>query len=674
MLTAVRAWILLSALLCSAGWILSAVHQLNRIGYLVVFAFAAIAVVYWRRKSAQPVSAGIRRSWFKLRRRFKRPAPLLFFALALLSLASGAFYSPANGDSMSYRIPRVFHWLSQEQWHWIRSYDSRMNIAGCGFEWLSAPLILFTRTDRCVFLINLVSYLMLPGLIFSVFTRLQVRPRVAWWWMWLLSSGWCFVMQASSIANDSFAVIYALAAVDFALRARRSRRMSDLWLSMLAVALLTGAKQTCIPLALLWLIAIWPGARLLLARPVATAALAGVCLLVSAVPLAFFNLAHTGTWIGLPRNLGPQSKQWGNTQLNSPFWGIVGNTFCLSAQNLKPPFFPFAGAWNRAMRRFLQTPMGTHFASFENFGFLSRGVSEGEAGIGLGICVLALASLWAMRRCAHTPPAGGVADSDRLLWWLRLTPWALLLLFMAKVGTYQNARQLAPYYVFLLPLLLVRPGQVAVVRRRWWQCLGLVVMLLTAGLVVVARNRPLFPAETIISWLETKYPDSNLVKRVRFSYGSRLAVESQRNAFREYLTPQEPVIGYASLLGGCEVGFWLPFGSRRVERVLADDTPEQLSRSGIHYVVVEDSALKMSDETIEQWMEHYDGDLVAQLQFPKAIDGPPGQLYLVRLRSKSEAKPATAHSRTSPASRLLMHELIACNPAPPTQPTCQPVS
>lgn len=156
-------------------------------------------------------------------------------------------------------------------------------MVGCVFEWLSAPLILFTRTDRLLFLINLASYLMLPGLIFSVFTRLQVRPRTAWWWMWFLSSGWCFALQAGSDVNDSFAAIYPLAAVDFALRARESKRVADLWLSVLAAALLTRVKQNNIPLALPWAMAAWPSVRLLLARPVASTLVGATGLLVSAV-------------------------------------------------------------------------------------------------------------------------------------------------------------------------------------------------------------------------------------------------------------------------------------------------------------------------------------------------------------------------------------------------------
>ncbi|HTA95953.1 MAG TPA: hypothetical protein VK769_07495, partial [Verrucomicrobiae bacterium] len=101
---------------------------------------------------------------------------MFFLVLALLSVIAGLIYVPADGDSNAYRIPRTLEWLGAGQWHWIRTLDIRMNIAGCNFEWLSAPLILFTGSFRFIFLINWISFLLLPGLIFSVFTRLQVRP------------------------------------------------------------------------------------------------------------------------------------------------------------------------------------------------------------------------------------------------------------------------------------------------------------------------------------------------------------------------------------------------------------------------------------------------------------------------------------------------------------------
>jgi len=224
-LNAVRIWILLSTLLVSSGWILSAFGELNGSGYGVVFALAAVAFIFWQRKNGWRPRKNPAQLLQKFKRRFRRPAPLLFLLLTVMTLIGAALYAPQNNDSNEYRIPRVWHWLAEGHWHWIRTLDFRMNAAGCDFEWLVTPLMLFSRHDRLLFLVNWMSFLMLPGLIYSVFTRWQVRPRVAWWWMWILPSGWCYVMQANSEINDSFAVIYALASVDFALRAREKNAL-----------------------------------------------------------------------------------------------------------------------------------------------------------------------------------------------------------------------------------------------------------------------------------------------------------------------------------------------------------------------------------------------------------------------------------------------------------------
>ena len=402
MLNAVRLWILFSALLVSAGWILSALHQLNRAGYGMIFAIAGIAFVFWWRKTRWRPQKNLAQFCHKFLRRFRRPAPMFFLLLVLLAFLSGALLPDLNYDTDAYRLPRVFHWLWFGQWHWIHTSDARMNISACGFEWLCAPLILFTHTDRFLFLINWISYLMLPGLIFSVFTRLQVRPRVAWWWMWFLAAGWCFALQAGSVDNDSLAAVYILAAVDLVLRARKKNSVSDFWLSLLAVALATGVKQTNLPLALLWVIAAWPSRRLVWTRPIGSFFVAASGVLVSIVPISVLNYEHYGTW--LPTNVAGLPST-GRFELN-PFWGVIGNAFCLPLQNLLPPFHellpPFfrysVSLWNERMLHFLQTPFGAHFSSFVNFGYLSaeyyRGICDGNAGIGLGVCVLTGATFY----------------------------------------------------------------------------------------------------------------------------------------------------------------------------------------------------------------------------------------------------------------------------------------
>jgi hypothetical protein len=623
-LNAVRIWILLSTLLVASGWILSAFHQLNCAGYGVILGLATVVFLIWIKQTGWRPRKNSAQLAEKFRHRFKRPAPLMFLLLALMAFAAGALYPSQNNDSCEYRIPRVWHWLAAGRWHWIHTLDFRMNVAGCDFEWLVAPLMLFTKQDRCLFLVNWVSLLLLPGLIFSVFTRLQVRGRVAWWWMWLLSSGLCYVMQARSDVNDSFAVIYALASVEFALRAREKNRVSDLWLSILAVALLTGAKQTDLPLALPWLIAVLPSWRLAKMKAPATLCICAVALLVSVVPLTYLNYRHAGNWMGFP----PTSVFW-KLESPSPIWCLIGNTFCLPLQNLIPPYFPFVNQWNQGMEHFVQTPWGSHFQAFEAFGRMGRGASETNAGLGLWVFLFTCVSLAAAKMCgeARRPPGNST------LKWLRWIPYVSLLIFMARVDSYQNARQLAPYYVFLFPAVLVSHGHAVLVRKRWWQWLGLTVMVLTAAMLVVARDRPLFPAESILVPLKEKHPQWRFLSKAWDSYACRLATDIQRSAFQNEIPAQEQVLGYATVRGEEEPGQWIPFGRRRVERVLPNDNPRDAQAKGIHYVLVDSSGLELLQMTIGDWTNRFDGTLMDTLSY-ESDPGVSAEDYLVRLNAR----------------------------------------
>lgn len=615
----VRAWILLSGLLVAAGWLLSACHCLNRVGYGIFFLLAAPLVWFWG-KRAWPGAEQRQRADPKLRKRFKRAAPLCFLVLAGLSFLSGALYPALNWDTNAYRLPRVLHWLGHEQWHWIHTGDARMNIAGCNFEWLAAPMILFNHTDRLLFLINWVPYLLLPGLIFSVSTRCQVRPRVAWWWMWFFSAGWCFVFQASSAANDSLGTVYALAAVDLALRAKAGRDITSFWWSLLAIALATGVKQTNLPLALVWLVATWPCLALVAENKLKTLAVGVVAVLVSIVPVSIFNLEHSGSWFPVDN---PGITNIGKFQLN-PFWGAIGNVFCLTVQNLVPPLYhwfpPYYGNlvldWNDCMFRFVRTPFGSHFASFEAFGGLSavheHGVSEANAGIGLAICLLlAVAILGALlfrRGKSSLQPA-------TFLRLVRAAPWLALIVFMAKVGSYENARLLAPYYPLLLPAILACPGHDAIVRGRLWQRFGVATMILTAFLVVTLPFRPLFPARWVFHLLREEFPKNQvlLLEEVQYTAAVRWDIEMCRACLLRAVPADATVVGYFPRRNNAdEPGLWLPFGQHRVELILPGDPPPALRQLGVRCLVAPSAVLQASGESLEQWLGKYNATLISQ--------------------------------------------------------------
>ena len=449
----VRIWIWVSVLASLAGWLLSALGQLNRVGY-AIFGVVAVAAFWLGRKTLGFGAAGTRCTWPKLRARFHRWLPACFLGLAVLVFLGGALYPPTNHTAMTYRTPRVLHWLAEGHWHWIHTPNYRLNNRCCGFEWLTAPVLLFTGTDRSLFLINFISFLLLPGLTYSVLTRLGVRPRVAWHWMWLLPTGYNFLLQAGSIGNDSYPAVYALAAVDFGLRAWQTRRLSDLWLSILSAALLTGSKATNLPLLLPWGIVVLPLLPMLLGRRVAGGARTflsaetssralddvpsesgrgvprgaqqrprsrlAICLgtlvlvllgvVVSFLPTAALNQRYCGDWSGL-------TLEHTGMDMRNPVVGVWGNALLL-AKNFVPPFFPQAAWWNQAAPTLLPRAIISRMdASFEaGYLVLWELPTEDGAGIGFGLSWLLLISLvaaWHVGRKLHSaPPEGKESPAD----------------------------------------------------------------------------------------------------------------------------------------------------------------------------------------------------------------------------------------------------------------------
>src|SRR6266446_1519491 len=497
----VKLWLWISVLATVAGWTLSALDELNRAGYAIFFCIAALLLWLGRKRlhlSWSDRGAG----WKKFRRRFRRPLPLSFALLSLLVLLGGALYPPTNHTSLTYRIPRVLQWLAHGHWFWIHTLNYRMNDRACGIEWLSAPLLLFTKSDRSLFLLNFIPFLLFPGLVFSFFTRVGVRPRVAWQWMWLLPTGYTFLLQAGSTGNDTFPTVYALAALDFACRAWVSRRGTDLCHSLLAAALLTGAKASNLPLLLPWVILFVPLLLLLggwrsgatrrvtsgewrvaskpsflsyIRRPAAlffTLLLAG---LVSFLPTAILNLHYCRDWSGL-------ALERAGMDMKNPLVGIWGNAFLFGLDNLVPPFFPAAGWWNQnALSVLPQMMVGPLVANFESsFHWLGELPTEDWTGLGVGLSWLVIFAVSAAWRAGPVQSPAWVrrdAPPGGLRRWILLAPWAALLAYCIKSGMATSARLISPYYPLLLPLLLVGTRQGVLIRRRWWRMMVWVVVV-----------------------------------------------------------------------------------------------------------------------------------------------------------------------------------------------------
>ena len=596
-----KLWIWLSALASLAGWSLSAVGELSRAGYIVFFVLVTAVLFFCRGKihfSFPPPK--------KLFRRFRRPLPLAFLVLALLVFVSGVIYPPSNYTGLNYRLARTLQWLAHDGWCWIHTPIFRMNDRACGFEWLSAPLVLFTKSDRALFLLNFIPFLLLPGLVFTVFTRLGVRARVAWQWMWLVPAGYDFLLQAGGIANDTFPAVYALAMIAFASRAWVSRQPADLWYAILAGALLTGAKASNIPLLLPCAILIFPLTPILLRHWKMTALVLVLGAVVSFLTTAALNIYYIHDWSGL-------SIERTGMNMKNPLVGIWGNALLLALNNFLPPLFPLAGWWNQHILSvapsFLTTPM---LANFEpGFYQLPELPTEDWAGFGFGCSGLLLvavpAAFWLRRSAGNFSPALPIPKNLR--WCVLAAPWIALLVYTVKSGMVTPQRIIAPYYPLLLPALLLGAGQSLVVRRCWWRGLTGAVMILALVVLVLSPDRVLWPAKTILSKMVEHHPDKPALARALKVYSTYAQRNDALAGVRDLLPPDAKVIGFVGTEDDCDISLWRPFGGRQVKHFFFDDSPAEI-RQQVQCVVVGGYVLQTHGLTIDGWLKAADAELI----------------------------------------------------------------
>ncbi len=658
-LRAVQFWIILSTLASVAGWCLSALGMLNRTGY-AIFAVVVIALAFVFRKASLFSPLSPVRDVRKLRHRGRRFLPAAFGILAALVFLSGCLYAPTDHTGLSYRLPRVLQWLQHGSWFWINTPNYRMNDRACGIEWLSAPLLLFLKSDRALFLLNFIPFILMPGLIFSMWTRLGVRPRVAWCWMWLVPTGYCFLLQAGGIANDAFPTVYALAMMDFALRARDKVRGSrfegrgaggtagfgpwtlDLGLSLLSAALLVGAKASNLPMGLPWVMVAAPliphffsfrspdsearstehGAR----RVFVFSLLAVIAILISFIPTALLNIHYIHDWSGL-------SIEHKGMDMKSPVAGILGNAVLLITNNFVPTFFPMAHWWNaHALSLFPGALVRLMDANFERgYEILGEMPTEDWAGIGFGVSMLALISVIAGPLATRNTQYA-TRNTQHVSFLLLLAPWISLLAYCLKTGMVTPARLIAPYYPLLLPLLLIGIGQSRIVRQRWWKVLAGIVFVLALAALIVTPPRPLWPAETILAKAVAAHPNQPQLQRAQKVYQIYRLRSDPLAAIREHFPLDLKVVGFMGTDDDLDISFWKPYGSRRVEPFLFEDSPEHIRQFGFEYAVVSGLNLGGKHATIDEWLQKNSAELLFTTNATLTVQQGSEPWYLVRLK------------------------------------------
>ena len=569
-------WIWFCAYLNCAGWTLSALHELNARGYAVVFALGLAAVWFWKIKTGARLFPQI---YFpKFKRRFRRSFPLAFLVLATMAFLGGALHAPANYDALAYRTPRVLHWLAAEQWQWIHTDFARLLTRTAGFEWVTSPLILFTHTDRFLFLLNTICFLLLPGRIFALLTHLGVRPRAAWHWMWLLPSGYGYVLQAGSAVNDLFGTLMTLAAFEFALRARGKNQVTDLWTSGLAAALMTAVKAFNIVLLLPWAIAAFPAFKNLLRRPLISVAVIILAVSASMIPTSILDAKYCGDWTGAKIE---QTPIGGGHELLR----LAVNVPNILLGNFAPPIFPFTKNWENFVESALPPSVNqTLRANFEGgvakFQIAEMQVEE-SAGLGFGLSLLLV---WLLVKKIRA----GEKLLPKLFCVETLVPlgaWVGVGVFLLRVGISGPARYLLPFYFLLFAPLLCGAVAGGVFRLRAWRRACFASFALAAILLTLSPPRPLLPINTVLQKLDAEHSNKFLLKRVWTVYS---VYQKRPDSFAPVLAklpPEANPLGFIAF-DEPEAALWRPFGARRILHIVREDSPEQIRAAGIKYALV----------------------------------------------------------------------------------------
>ena len=618
-------WILTCSVCVATGWFLSAIKQLNLGGYIVCFALIIAAVLFrFRFDWAGRDNLKPGRLFHRL---FHRAWPRLFTLTAVLIFLGGVFYAPNNYDALTYRFPRVLHWWHEQRWHWIMTANLRMNNFPPVFEFLMMPLFIFSKSDRLFFLLNFIPFLLMPGLIFSVYRRLGASPRIAWMWMWVLPMGFCFVLEAGSIGNDLIAAVLVLASLHFGLRAKETGQVREVWLGLLAAGLLTGVKPSNLPL-LLPLCVLLPGVLLMRQRPVVSLFVIAMAGLISFAPTAILNQEHTGHWSGDP-------DDHEKVRITNPAAGVVGNSIELTIHNLTPPILPLAfrveKAANDIFPKSLFNWLRRDFPRFEIF--FRELPQEESAGLGLGLMMIVVGVIfWSLRlRGAPIRSSSGFFQSKKnfqtgLL--VGLLAWVALFFYMAKAGSETPGRVVSAYYpLVLLPFLFCSGARHFAESKK-----GQFFALIAAGTVLVplilTPSRPLVPVQSVLQLVSHQGRENHLVQRAGEVYS---VYHERNNLFRSLQKHVPDSVAALGFIGGeddAETSLWRPYGSRYV----ADLAPPYDVK--YEWVMAKHSVIESNrGEKFETWVQHSNGEVIATTEIIGKVSSGPERWSLVRFKT-----------------------------------------
>ena len=603
-------WLMWAAWCTSAGWTLSAFGCLDGWGHALILPVLLFFWWQWLKTTAPSTPASGCCRLLRLHPWMFRPLPLTYAGIVVLSFISGCLYQPWSFDAVTYRLPRLLYWWTAHHWYWIGTLDHRLDFSSCGFEWQMLPVIELTHSDRLLFLLNWIPFLLLPGLTFFAFHSLGVNGRSARRWMWLLPAGYCVALQASGVQNDGYTLDFLLASVGFAVAAFRSGRADCALMSVLAAALLTGAKLSNLPLILPLGVLLLPALRRVNWFTWRTPVVFLVALLCSFAPMALLSLKMTGDWSGDP------TDQW-DVRTHNPVGGLIANAVIFLNDAVQPPVLPIserlnslAAALSHNAAPFMDWLKQSHH-EFHGVGF-GEMVYEGGAGLGFGICAylfFLILGHWFIK-C----PGPRTGNHSGRPWAWRLAPliaWISYGFYLMKLGSYLSARIGAPYYPLLIISIILRPRVAAFERRKITALVAALAALSVLPVLILTPIRPLFPTSLVSG-----------MKGIAAKYNLWAGLRDNFAPLRNALPPRVTKLGYAGGFHDTSYGLWQPLGSREVIELGLPLGSKARPPADLQYAVVDQRGLKERyGMDLNSWCEQVGAGVVYEMNYNTMLDG-----------------------------------------------------
>lgn len=576
------------------GWGLSAAHQLKPLAYAVLTPLLVAGWVgAWKCLGGGRLFSGMR--W----KRWRRPEVALWGMVAILAFAGGVMHAPANFDGVTYRLPRILYWAQQHGWHWIGAAEARLDYNAACFEWMMLPMIFLLKSDRWIFLLNWIPYVILPSLCFLSLRSLSVKSSVAARWMWWLPCMYGLAMQAGSIGNDAIAAWFALACMAFAARAQRSGSIVCWSLAMMSAACMTALKASNLPLLLPLLVhavimlrrASWSVAWPKLIPWMILAAF------VSFLPTAILNQIHCGDWAGDPQNLG-------GMRVTEPLRGLVGNVVSLITGSLEMPVLPFSRPWNQALDLWESTSGWVSWVreGFPRFSVMIGGEIPAEeySGIGVGVTTL----LFLSYQSRNSPLSLKRITKDAATLREQRAFMAAMLVavgvFMIKMGSELTARMLIPYSPLLFAVVLMHVRRVSHLRA---YCLIFPAMCVLPGLIFTP-NRPLVNGQALASLPFVSAPLRERMNTVYQTYSKR---SDALGELRDALPNHVSTVGFGGFADSTPLALFRPYGTRKVyEITTGNPTP------GTAVVITDEGMRLRLGMNVNQYIEKYHMKILSQ--------------------------------------------------------------